>query len=102
MELVDRHRPHRAVIRCKAKMQLLEIADESFDWDKPFDDALLKELATSLFQSNRYRVFFETFLSQHEAKEVEDQLAQELADTYQTIVKRRHEDPVVQSLNALL
>ncbi|XGV95155.1 MAG: hypothetical protein ACAF41_20700 [Leptolyngbya sp. BL-A-14] len=101
MELVNRHRPHRAVIRCKAKMLLMEAIDENFDWEHPFDEALLKELATGLFQSNQYRGFFENGLSKQEAKAVEDQLAQELADTYRKILQR-HQDPIVQSLNALL
>lgn len=101
MELVNRHRPHRAVIRCKAKMLLLETIDETFDWEQPFDEGLLKELATGLFQSSQYQAFFEACLSKQEAKEVEDRLAQDLADTYRSIVQR-HQDPVVQSLNALL
>ena len=101
MELVNRHRPHRAVIRCKAKMHLLETTDEHFDWDKPFDDTLLKELSTSLFQSNQYQIFFEQCHSKQEAKAVEDRLAQALADTYRRILERQ-QDPVVQSLNALL
>lgn len=101
MELVNRHRPHRAVIRCKAKMRLLEAIDENFDWEQPFDDGLLKDLATSLFQSNQYRGFFENGLSKQEAKDVEDRLAQAIADTYGEILQR-HQDPIVQSLNALL
>jgi vacuolar-type H+-ATPase subunit C/Vma6 len=82
-------------------MQLLETADDCFGWDAPFDDTLLKELATGLFQSSQYQVFFEQCHSKAEAKAVEDRLAQELADTYRSILKR-HQDPVVQSLNALL
>ena len=101
MELVNRYRPHRAVVRCKAKMQLLETIDKNFDWDKPFDDVLLKELATSLFQSSRYQVFFEKCHAKQEAKDVEDRLAGEIAATYRTILQRHH-DPIVQNLNALL
>lgn len=101
MELVDSHRPHRAVIRCKAKMQLMETADDCFRWNDPFDDTLLKDLAAGLFQSQQYRVFFEQQHSKSEVKEVEDRLAEELASTYRNILKR-HQDPVVQSLNALL
>ena len=82
-------------------MRLLEAIDDTFDWDAPFDDTLLKELATGLFQSNQYQVFFEQCHSKQEAKDLEDRLAQALADTYRTILER-HQDPVVQSLNALL
>lgn len=101
MESVNHYRLHRAVIRCKAKMQLLETANDYSDWDKPFDDALFKELAMGIFQSNQHQVFFEKYYSKHEAKEMEDRLAQELADTYRSILNR-HQDPVVQRLNALL
>lgn len=101
MELANRHRPHRAVIRCKAKMRLLEAIDEHFDWDNPFDDALLRDLATSLFQSSQYQGFFEQCLSEQQVQGVEDELAQVLADTYQSI-SMRQQDPIVQSLNALL
>ncbi|PZU96453.1 MAG: hypothetical protein DCF32_21625 [Leptolyngbya sp.] len=82
-------------------MQLLETADDGFGWDAPFDDTLLKELATGLFQAKQYQSFFEQGHSKAEAKAVEDRLAEELADTYRSILKR-HQDPVVQSLNALL
>lgn len=82
-------------------MQLMETADDCFGWDAPFDDTLLKELATGLFQSSQYQVFFAQHHSKSEAKAVEDRLAQELADTYRTILKR-HQDPIIQSLNALL
>ncbi|MBW4469761.1 MAG: hypothetical protein KME45_05080 [Stenomitos rutilans HA7619-LM2] len=101
MELANRHRPHRAVVRCKAKMLLLETIDEQFDWDCPFDDTLLKELATGLFQSRQYQLCFEKCLSKQEAQSVEDQLANALADTYRNLLQR-HQDPIVQRLNALL
>ena len=101
MEPANCHRPHRAVIRCKAKMLLLENIDDNFNWDEPFDDSLLKELAEGFFQSSQYQVFFEKSHSRQEAKEAEDRFARELAETYQTILER-HQDPVVQSLNALL
>jgi hypothetical protein len=101
MALVNYYRPHRAVVRCKAKMHLLETVDDNFDWDESSIDSLLKELATSLFRSRQYQVFFEKAYSKQEAKVVEDRLAEELANTYRNILKR-HQDPVVQSLNALL
>lgn len=82
-------------------MQLLETADECCGWDAPFDDTLLKELAKGIFQSSQYQPFFEQGHSKAEVKAVEDRLAEELADTYRSILKR-YQDPVVQSLNALL
>lgn len=101
MEFVNRYRPHRAVIRCQAKMQLLETADDCQIWGEHLDETLLKELAASLFQAQSYRIFFEECHSKHEVNEVEAMLAQELADTYRTIVSRS-QHPVVQSLNSLL
>ncbi|XHX80115.1 MAG: hypothetical protein RBJ76_09370 [Stenomitos frigidus ULC029] len=101
MAPVNYHRPHRSVIRCKAKMHLLETVDDSFDWDEASIDLLLRELSTSLFQSSQYQVFFERTHSPQEAKEVEDQLAKELAETYWSLLQRQ-QDPIVQSLNALL
>ncbi len=82
-------------------MQLMEATADSFDWDEPFDETLFGELATDLFQSSQYRIFFERCHSKQEVQAVEDRLAQDLADTYMSILKR-HQDPVVQSLNALL
>jgi hypothetical protein len=101
MDLVNRHRPHRAVVRCKAKMQLMEATVDCFNWDQPFDETLFGELATDLFQSSQYQIFFERCHSKQEVQDVEDRLAQDLANTYMSILKR-HQDPVVQSLNALL
>ncbi len=100
MELIS-HRPHRAAIRFKAKMQLLETTDEFFGTDDCCKSAnLLEELATTLFQSRQYLVFYEQHHSKQEAKQAEDRLAQELGETYQQVMRHR-QDPVVQSLNAL-
>jgi hypothetical protein len=100
MELVN-HRPKRAVIRCKAKMQLLEAADDCSTWHEPIAEALLEELAATLFQSNRYQTLYQQCRSKLEANEVGDRLATELAESYRQIMKRR-QDPVVQNFNILL
>jgi hypothetical protein len=100
MELVN-YRPKRAVIRCKAKMQLLEAEDGYFEWDELRGDGLLEELAATLFRSNRYQMLYQQCRSKLEAYEVGDRLAQELAESYRWIMRRR-QDSMVQDLNALL
>lgn len=101
MESVNLHRPHRAVVRCKAKMYLLETAKSYSESDTPIDDALLKELSKPLFSSQQYRIFFEQGHPKSTVSAVEDQLAQDLAETYRSI-QQRHRDPYIQHLNSLL
>jgi hypothetical protein len=102
MELVNsHHRPHRAVIRCKVMIQLLEMADDCFESIEPGENALLEELAATLFQSERYRAMYQQCRSRLEAEGVGDRLVNELVETYRDILKRR-QDPVVQSFNTLL
>jgi hypothetical protein len=59
MERINYRRPHRAIVRCKAKMHLLQTAEPSFKWSESVDDILLKELSAVLFQSNQYHVLFD-------------------------------------------
>lgn len=82
-------------------MQLLETADDCFDGNEILDDTLVKELATALFQSDQYRIFFEKGHSKQAVKEVEEKLSQKLADTYRSLLVRS-KDPLVQRLNTLL
>lgn len=98
MELTSNY-PVRAFIRHKAKMQLVE--SMGMDICPFLDDELLRELATTLLQSERGQVAFQPYSSREAASAVEDNLAAEIAETYQTIQQRQH-DPIVQSLNALL
>jgi len=100
MELVN-HRPKRAVIRCKAKMQLLETDDDCSKWHEPIAEDLFEELAATLFQSNRYQTLYQQCRSKLEAHEVSDRLAKELAESYRQITQRR-QDPIVQGFNTLL
>jgi hypothetical protein len=82
-------------------MHLLETADDYSDNDGPVDDALLKELSKPLFMSKKYRIFFEQSHPKQTVDEIENQLAKDLAETYQRIQKR-HQDPYIQHLNSLL
>lgn len=100
MESVDHKRPHRALLRCKAKMQLLQATDDCFEWTE-FNDALLNELATTLFQANRYRALYEQCQTKQDLGNINNELINELVETYQQI-SARQQTPVVQRLNALL
>jgi hypothetical protein len=82
-------------------MCLLETTDDQAQDYGSINEALLKELSKSLFTSNKYRIFFEQGHPRATVSGVEDQLAEELAETYRTIQERYH-DPQVQRLNSLL
>ncbi|NJL39179.1 MAG: hypothetical protein HC899_22355 [Leptolyngbyaceae cyanobacterium SM1_4_3] len=79
-------------------MRLLQIADECFE---AIDDALLKELATTLFHSNQCQMLYQQCQSKQDAKSADTQLVSELVEAYQRISKRQS-DPMVSRLNALL
>lgn len=100
MDLVN-HRPHRAIIRCQAKMQLLDGMKDCAEWIEPASDVLLSELAATLFQSERYRDLYQQCRSKQEAQRVSDRLVKELVETFRVISDRR-QDAIVQGLNAML
>ena len=101
MELVNSHHPRRAILRCKAKMQLLQAADDNcFDWSAA-NHALLNSLAATLFESTHYQALYQGCQSKQQASLIDQQLVAELVSTYQQLIERQ-QDPVVQSLNALL
>jgi len=89
----------RAVIRCKAKQQLMRQMDETSL--ATIDEALFKEIAATLFRSGHCQAIYQPHTTKAAAMAVEDEIAQELATTYQSIVQQR-QSLVVQSLNALL
>ena len=101
MESVNYIRPMRSVIRCKAKMQLLQAASDPTAEPLCISDELLRELAATVFNSSRYQTLLQYCRSQSDADAIEDRVAAELAETYQYI-RQRQQDPVVQRLNALL
>lgn len=100
MEFANPIYPIRAVIRCKAKQQLMTNIDGS-SLEERLDDALLNELATTLFQSERCNAVYEPYPTRDAASAVESEVALELAATYQRIMEQRN-SPIVQTLNALL
>ncbi|MDX2229192.1 MAG: hypothetical protein NW220_06125 [Leptolyngbyaceae cyanobacterium bins.349] len=92
--------PMRAVIRCKAKQQLMTNVDGSA-LEARLDEGLFQELATTLLQSGRCDVVYQPYATREAASAVEDEVALELAASYQRIIQQR-QSPVVQELNALL
>ncbi len=100
MEPVNYRRPHRAIIRCKAKMQLLQTVNDCLDWFEE-NDILLKELAATLFYSDYYQALYERCQSQKDTNDADTALIEELVQTYLTISQHKL-NPVVQRLNALL
>ncbi len=100
MEQVNFKRPHRAIVRCQAKMHLLKTSFNQFEETEPIDDALLKDLTTTLFRANPHSVS-DQLSSPHPAVTTEQQLVDELVQTYRRISQRQQE-PIVQRLNALL
>jgi hypothetical protein len=89
--------PMKAVIRCKAKQQLL--TDSAVGaMVAPLDEELFKEVAATFFRSNQYQ----ELLQQHHSKSIlETELAAELVDAYRRI-KLQQQHPMIQRLNALL
>jgi hypothetical protein len=100
MEFANPVYPMRAVIRCKAKQQLMTNIDGT-SLEERLDEALLNELATTLFQSEHCDAIYEPYTTRQAATAVEDEVALELAAAYQRIMQQRN-SPIVQTLNALL
>jgi hypothetical protein len=99
MDLAKSIYPMRSVIQCKAKMHLT--AEHSESLPPPLDEALLKEVATTMFESDRYRNLHHACRSQEEAAATEDQIAAEVAETYRQI-KLQQQNPTIRRLNGLL
>ncbi|MBD2461320.1 hypothetical protein H6G89_09700 [Oscillatoria sp. FACHB-1407] len=92
--------PMRALVRHKAKAKLIEGIE--FQDDCPLvDEDLLRDLATTLFQSKQAQDLYTQCHSRHEADEIENRFATELVETYKQI-KQQEANPLVQLLNGLL
>ncbi|EKQ69130.1 hypothetical protein OsccyDRAFT_1744 [Leptolyngbyaceae cyanobacterium JSC-12] len=100
MELANLVYPLRAVIRCKAKQQLMTNLDGT-GLEEQLDESLLREISQTLFQSERCDAIYEPYATREAATAVEDWAALEIAAIYQRIIQQR-QSPTVQSLNALL
>jgi hypothetical protein len=100
MDFVNYKRPHRAIVRSKAKLQLLQSAEVDFQWSET-DDALLNDLATTLFQSDQYQTLYSQCQSKPDMHKINRQLITELVETYRQLSERK-QDGIIQRLNALL
>ena len=100
MEPVSNAYPMRALVRHKAKSRLMQGADA---WENciVIDEELLRDLATTVFQNQQAQAFHSQPHSRQEADEIENQLAIEVAESYQRI-KQQQSHPLVQWLNGLL
>ncbi|MGG6293200.1 hypothetical protein ACQ4M4_02160 [Leptolyngbya sp. AN02str] len=100
MELTNYSYPMRAAIRYKAKTQIL--AEQAKLTDSPtIDDALLRELASTVFRSERGKAVFCAYPTHAEAEDIENRFAAELVVAYQ-MIQRNQAEPLVQRLNQLL
>lgn len=99
MELVSFY-SMRSVLRCRAKQRLLIDPDFS-DAIESIDDSLLKELASTLFQTKRYQPLIAGCDSELELVSLENGLIAELVATYLTLWQQRSQ-PMIQHLNSLL
>ncbi len=100
MELANPIYPIRAVIRCKAKQQLMTNIDGTSLAER-FDEVLFSEIANTIFHSPDNDALYEPYATRAAASAVEDEFALDLAATYQRIIQQR-KSPLVQNLNALL
>lgn len=101
MELANPLYPMRAVVRCKAQQQLLMVISEAGDAIAGLDEILLNDIATTIFQSEQGQALYTPYRTRDAVNAAEDDLAAEIAMTYQQIMVQR-QNPVVQDLNALL
>lgn len=92
--------PMRALVRYKAKARLIEGVELQNDCSL-VDEDLLRDLATTLFQSQQVQELYEQHHSRLEADAIENHFANELVETYWHI-KRQQSNPLVQLLNGLL
>lgn len=90
----------RSVVRCRAKQRLLIDPDYS-EAIESIDDSLLKELAATLFQANRYHPLTAGCGSELELVNLENAFVAELVATYLTLWQLRSQ-PIIQQLNSLL
>jgi hypothetical protein len=101
MDLANSVAPVRAVIRCKVKMQLTQIAYTQQDTPEPLDEALIKDLAATCFRSDAYQSALKTCRTKRDAARVEDLFAADIAQTYRHMTQQHH-NSLVQQLNGLL
>lgn len=100
MELTKPASPKRTVIKCKAKIRLL--ADPEIGlMVMPFEDALFLEIVRNFFRVDRAIELYQPSVSKQAARQIEEEFAVRIINTYKQI-KLRQQDSIVQQLNALI
>lgn len=99
MELAS-YFPKRVFVRYRAKAQL-QIDAINAEVFECLDEALIKEIAATLLQSEFYRSLYNQCRSRREATAITDRMVDELVNTYRQI-KQQQENPLIQQLNSLL
>jgi hypothetical protein len=99
MELAS-YFPKRIFVRYRAKAQLQAdaVASQTF---RCLDEALIKEITATLFQSVYYQSLYNQCRSKREAAVITDQMIDDLVKTYKRI-QQQQQDPMIQQLNSLL
>jgi Mg2+ and Co2+ transporter CorA len=92
--------PMRAAIRSRAKQQMLA-NPETCELCAGLDDALMRELTVTLFNSDQYKTLYRQSRSSEETAEIAEQMATELVTNYRQIVQQK-QNPTIQQLNMLL
>jgi vacuolar-type H+-ATPase subunit C/Vma6 len=100
VELANSFYSLRSVLRCRVKQRLL-IDPDYAEAIESIDDDLLKELAATLFQTERYHRLIEGCDSAQELANLENTVVAELVATYLTVWQQRSQ-PIIQQLNSLL
>jgi hypothetical protein len=99
MELTKPASPKRTVIKCKAKIRLLADPEVGL-MVMPFEDALFLEIVKNFFRVDRAIELYQPSESQQAARQIEEEFAVRIVNTYKQI-KLRQQDAIVQQLNAL-
>jgi hypothetical protein len=92
--------PMRAAIRSRAKQQMLA-NPETCELCASLDEALMRELTVTLFNSEKYKALYRQSRSSEETAEIAEQMSAELATNYRQIIQQK-QNPTIQQLNTLL
>lgn len=102
MELAS-YLPKRVYIRYRAKVQLQvdAVGADSAETCECLDEALIRDMAATLLESELYRSLYGQCRSKREAATITDRMIDELVRNYKQI-KQQQQNPLIQQLNALL
>ncbi|MEM9818641.1 MAG: hypothetical protein AAF827_19830 [Cyanobacteria bacterium P01_D01_bin.6] len=94
--------PMKAVMACRVKQSLLKGFDADVQpWPTAFDDRLIKDLTTTLYQSDEYRNRYAACSSKAAAASIAADMVADIATTYRQIEARKQYEHI-QQLNDLM